>query len=43
MWLAYRFKGIPLEELDKIDEEERALEEKKDKDALDFPGSSRDD
>lgn len=42
-WLALRYKAIPLEELDKIDEEEKALEDSKKNDPLDFPGSSQDE
>jgi solute carrier family 15 (oligopeptide transporter), member 1 len=40
MWLALRYKAIPLSELDKIDEEQKALESSEKKDPLDFPGTS---
>lgn len=51
-WLALRYKAIPLSELEKITEDEKALSaEKKDpldfpvekKDPLDFPGTSKED
>lgn len=38
-WLATRYKGIPLSELDKIDEEIRRENEEKPS-ALEFPGTS---
>lgn len=40
-WLAIRYKAISLDELDKIDEEQKALEEPEKKDPLDFPGTSQ--
>lgn len=40
-WLAIRYKAISLEELDKIDEELKALEGEEKKKPLDFPGSSQ--
>lgn len=42
MWLAIRYKAIPLDVLDQIDEDESALksEEKQEKDPMDFPGTS---
>lgn len=42
MWLAIRYKAIPLEELEKIDNEQKALEESEKKDPMEFAGSSRD-
>lgn len=45
MWLGIRYKAIPLEELEKIDEEERQktldAENKKKGDSIEFPGTSR--
>lgn len=42
-WLAVRYKGISLDELNQIDEEQKALEDSEKRDPLDFPGSSHDD
>lgn len=43
MWLALRYKPIPLEQLQEIDDELKALDSsEKKKDPLDFAGSSRD-
>lgn len=42
MWLAIRYKSIPLEKLKEIDDEQKALESEKKKDPLDFAGSSKD-
>lgn len=41
MWLAYRYKAIPLEELDKVDED--LLNEEKKKSPLDFNGNTGND
>lgn len=40
-WLAIRFKAIPLEELEKIDQEQEALEQEEKKSTLEFPETSR--
>ena len=46
-WLAVRYKAISLDELKKIDDDQKELEESlkesDKKDPMDFPGSSRDD
>ena len=41
IWLAIRYKSIPLETLNDVDEH-KALESSEKKDSLDFPGSSKD-
>lgn len=43
MWLALRYKAIPLEELKKIDDEDKALKNEKNANPLDFPGTSKSD
>lgn len=39
IWLAIRYKAIPLEELENLDQEERVVQEKRD--SLDIAGKSR--
>lgn len=41
-WLAIRYKSISLDELKKIDDEQKALEGYEKPDPMDFPGSSYD-
>lgn len=43
MWLAIRYKAIPLSELENIDKEQAAIEDSEKKDPLDFSGSSKED
>lgn len=41
MWLARRYKGIPLEELDKVDDDLLAKGEEEKKSPLEFPGTGK--
>lgn len=43
MWLAIRYKPIPLDQLKDIEDDQKALEDsEKKKNPLDFPGTSQD-
>lgn len=41
IWLAIRYKAVPLEDLDRVDKEDKELEESRKKDPLEF--ASKDD